>query len=397
MFYFMFGNIASEGEFNLARTRLVIANLDSRGAPRLQAGSGDAPGGFNARTLSGLVVEVLQSEDMAELFEVTLVADAAAARAMVDARQADVAVIIPPGFSRQFAELYQKSTIQFYQDPTLMLGPGIVRSILNQFMDGLSGVKIAVDVALDQAGDENPALVGLVIQQYLESSTMGSDDLSAELLDVQTPGAAEQRENPLVRMISPIMGGMMIFYAFFTGAASAESILREEERRTLQRLFTTPTPQSAILSGKFLAVFLTVLVQMGVLITAARLIFGITWGDFRTVALMALGTVFVASSFGIFINSFLKNTKQGGIIFGGVLTFTGMLGMVGIFAMNTPTGARLSNTVALLVPQGWAVRGLILVINDRPLEEALLNTLVMLAWSAVFFTLGVWRFKRRYA
>jgi ABC-type multidrug transport system permease subunit len=162
-------------------------------------------------------------------------------------------------------------------------------------------------------------------------------------------------------------------------------------------LFTTPTPQSTILSGKFLAVFLTVMVQVVVLLVAARLIFRIQWGELIPVALMVAGVVFVASSTGIFINSLLKNTKQGGVIFGGFLTVTGMIGMISIFAMNSPTGARLGNTVSLLVPQGWAVRGLLQAMNGLPVTDVLLTTLVLLAWSAVFFTIGVWRFKRRYA
>jgi ABC-2 type transport system permease protein len=200
-----------------------------------------------------------------------------------------------------------------------------------------------------------------------------------------------------MNIIGPIMGGMMIFYAFYTGTATAESILREEEERTLPRLFTTPTPQATILGGKFMAVFLTVVVQMVVLILAGRLIFGIRWGVPEAVVLLTLGVVLAASGFGVFINSFLKDTKQGGVVFGGVLTVTGMLGMVSIFAMNSPTAARLGDTVALLVPQGWAVRGLMMAMNGEPVNDLLVNTSVLLAWSAVFFIIGVWRFKHRYA
>lgn len=85
------------------------------------------------------------------------------------------------------------------------------------------------------------------------------------------------------------------------------------------------------------------------------------------------------------------------MIFGGVLTLSGMLGMISIFAINSPSAARLGNTVSLLVPQGWAVRGLLQAINVRPLGEVGLTVLIMLVWSAVFFTVGVSRFKRRYA
>ena len=188
----------------------------------------------------------------------------------------------------------------------------------------------------------------------------------------------------------------MIFYAFFTGTSTAQSILKEEEERTLPRLFTTPTPQATILTGKLLSVFMTVCVQVVVLLIAARLIFGIQWGDFLSVALTAAGIIFSASSFGIFVNSFLKNTKQAGVLFGGVLTVTGMLGMISIFAMSSPGSARLGDTVSLLVPQGWAIRGLMQSMNGEPVSTVLVTALVMLAWSAAFFIIGVLRFNRRY-
>ena len=172
--------------------------------------------------------------------------------------------------------------------------------------------------------------------------------------------------------------------------------MREDEDRTLPRLFTTPTSRSAILSGKFLAVFLTVLVQIVTLLFAARLIFGIDWGEPLSVAMVAAGVILTASTFGIFVNSLLKDTRQGGMIFGGVLTVTGMLGMIRIFAMNAPGAARIGDTVGLLVPQGWAVRGLLGALNHQPPSEVLPELLVMLAWSSIFFALGVWRFRARY-
>jgi ABC-type Na+ efflux pump permease subunit len=269
-------------------------------------------------------------------------------------------------------------------------------------MDGMSGVKIAVNVALDQTEQLDYPLVGQVVQQYLETSLVQSDDPAAELLEVRVPGsspgeAEAESRNALLGMVTPIMAGMMIFYAFYTGTATAESILREEEDRTLPRLFTTPTPQAAILAGKFLAVFVTVFVQITALLAAGRLIFNIQWGSLTLVTLISVGIVFVASTFGIFINSFLKNTRQGGIVFGGVLTMSGMIGMIGIFAQGSPTATQLSNSVSLLVPQGWAVRGMMQAVESQPFSDVLVTTLVMLAWSAVFFSIGVLRFNRRYA
>lgn len=401
MFYFMFGNIADNGEFNLPRTKVIVANLDE-GGPKFNINTKNIPGGKDARTMGELIVSILQSDQMADLVEVTRAADAEAARAAVDGQSAEVAIVIPKDFSEQFADMEGEAVIEFYQDPTLTIGPGIIHAILNRFMDGMAGVKIAVNVFLDEATPEEQYLAGEVVQRYLKISLAEADDIEGELLDVRAPAndpgdASAKSENLLLRMISPIMGGMMIFYAFFTGTSTAQSILKEEEERTLPRLFTTPTSQATILSGKFMSVFLTVSVQVTVLLTAAWLIFGIEWGEIPSVTLAALGIVFSASTMGIFINSFLKNSKQGGVIFGGVLTVTGMVGMISVFAMGSPYATQFGDTVSLLVPQGWAIRGLMQAMNGDPFSSMVTTTLVLLAWSAAFFIIGVMRFNRRYA
>jgi ABC-type transport system involved in multi-copper enzyme maturation permease subunit len=35
--------------------------------------------------------------------------------------------------------------------------------------------------------------------------------------------------------------------------------------------------------------------------------------------------------------------------------------------------------------------------NGEPLTSLLVNTLILLVWSAAFFAIGVWRFNKRYA
>lgn len=400
MFYFMFGNIAGNGEFNLPKTQVVIANLDE-GGPKFNVNPKNIPGGREANTMGELIVSILESDDMAELIAVSRAPDAASARAAVDTQQAQVALIIPTDFSDQFVDQDGRAVIEFYQDPTLTIGPDIIRTILNRFMDSMSGIKIAVNVFQDEASQEDVAYSGLVVQQYLDTSLTLRENPEDDLLDVRTPSSekskAEEGRNILLSIITPIMGGMMIFYAYFTGASTAQSILKEDEERTLPRLFTTPTAQATILSGKLLAVIMTVSIQVVVLLIAAQLIFSIHWGETLPLALTAIGVISSASSFGLFVNSLIKSTKQGGVLFGGVLTVTGMLGMISIFAIGSPTASQLGDTVSLLVPQGWAVRALMQTMNAEPVGSVLVTTLVLLAWSAAFFIIGVWRFNRRYA
>jgi ABC-type transport system involved in multi-copper enzyme maturation permease subunit len=399
MFYFMFGNIAENDGFDLPQTKVIIANMDA-GGPKFQVNPKNIPGGRKAKTMGDLIVNILESDEMADLIQVSFATSAQAARDSVDSQQSQVAIIIPPDFSEQFADIEDgKAVIEFYQDPTLTIGPAIMKSIMNRFLQGMSGVKIAVDVFTDEADTSEYAQTGLVVQRYLDESLALSDDLEADLLDVHAPASkkqskAEKTQNVLLAIVGPIMGGMMIFFAFQAGASTAQSILREEEERTLPRLFTTPTPQATILTGKFLSVFTTVGVQVVVLLLAGHLIFRIQWGPLLSITLTAAGAIVSASSFGIFFNSFLKSTKQAGVLFGPVLTVTGMLGMMRTFVGNS-SGSALE-TISLLVPQGWAIRGLLQSMNGEPTSSVLITALVMLVWSAVFFIVGVLRFNRRY-
>jgi ABC-2 type transport system permease protein len=411
MFALMFSSSLAQGSFEVPRTSLVIANMD-RDAPHLQTGSGSLPNGIHARTLSDLVVKILQSDDLANLLKVSIAPDAASARRLVDTRQAQVAVIIPAGFSRRFNDPNQQAEIEFYKDPTLTLGPGIVRAILDQFTGSLSGVKIAITVAQDVLEQENSsdlpqsarlapaAFISQIIQGYLAGAPQPPDDPAVALLNERLPQSplqsAPRTTSSLAAVLAPLMGAMTIFFAFFTGSSSAQSILREDEEGTLPRLFTTPTAQSTILSGKFLAVFLTVGVQITVMLLAGHFIFRIDWGEPIAVVCTALGIVCTASAFGIFANSLLHSSKQGGVIFGGLLSFTGMLGMIPVFGGNSPTASGLGSTVSLLVPQGWAILCLLQSINAAATLDVLLSALALFAWSAAFFTAGIWRFSRRY-
>ena len=110
------------------------------------------------------------------------------------------------------------------------------------------------------------------------------------------------------------------------------------------------------------------------------------------VALAAAGITICASTFGIFLASLLKTSRQAGIVFGGLMTVTGMVGMMSIFS-----GSKVGETVSLLAPQGWAVRGLLLSMNGAAPGDALLNLVFLLAWSALFFFFGIKRFQKRFA
>jgi ABC-2 type transport system permease protein len=394
MFYLMFGNSSSGNQgFNVPVTNVVIANLDA-GGPAFNAIKGQFPGGLQANSMGDIILGTLQDKSFANLLKISLADNAETARAEVDNQNAGVALIIPADFSQQFSDLNGKAAIELYKDPTLTLGPSIVQSIITQFMDNISGAKIAVDVYIKQTGSTDQTKIGQVVSEYMSSTTSG--DPTTAVLDIQPTTTNSQPVSMLVTVVAPIMGWLTIFYAFYTGASTAQSILREDEEGTLPRLFTTPTSHATVLGGKFLAVGLTVLVQMTVLLILGRLIFGFNWGALLPLTLVTLGTMLTAATFGIFINSLLKSTKQAGLIFGGLLTLLGIVGGLPIFAVGSSSVDTLVK-VSLIEPVGWAVQGLLKAMKGGQVQELLLTFGVLATWSVVFFVVGVLRFQKRYA
>ena len=137
------------------------------------------------------------------------------------------------------------------------------------------------------------------------------------------------------------------------------------------------------------------IIQVTVLLGFANLVFGINWGSFLYLIPFTIGLVALSNAFGIFIMSLVKNTKQAGIIFGGVLTLTGMLGISNVFTVGTPAEAAFK-VIPLVVPQGWAMKSI-----EAAWTGNLINTLLyaggMLLWSLIFYLIGNTRFTRRLA
>jgi ABC-2 type transport system permease protein len=375
--YAAFGSMLTDDTsskgFDIAVTRVVVANLDRS----------DSPYGGQ------LVAEALRGDNLAKLFSVTEVDSEAAAREQVNTKQADVAVIIPDGFGQ-----LGSADILIYHDPTLTLGPLITKQIIGSMVDYYNGALIAVQVAGTQSSDAQLGQIGQQYGAWVQSQVQQQQNGQQPMLSIQAPPAKAVNKNT-ANMLSSMTAGMLVFFAFYTAAVMAQSILKEEEDGTLPRLFTTPTDRATILGGKFVAIFLMVIVQVTVVMIVSSLLFKITWGDPLLVALSIAGLVICAAGFGLFLLSFIKNTRQAGPVIGGVLTVTAMLG--GLYSMTMPNAPAFLDTVSLFMPQGWVMRSWKLTLNGGQLIDVLVPMLVAVVIGAVLFGIGTVNFRRRYA
>ncbi len=385
-----FGGIGSESGIQVPVTRIQAVNLDD---PVQTVGGG--------LSIGQMLMDSFRDEQLASSLQVTET-DEATARAAVAQEKADVAILIPAGLTEAAFTSDQAASITLVEGANPSAGAGLVKGIVSGYLEGFAGTRIAADVTAKLAALRNiknsDALVKQVRDQYAQWARVTSAQLqSGQLaeLRLESPAPAPVGQDATGQMMGRIMVGMMVFFVFFTGANTAESIIIEQEEGTLARLLTTPTGRSTILGGKLTAVFFTLIVQLAVLLISAGLLFHIRWGEWMPMLLMSVGLIAAAAGFGVFVMSFIKNTRQTGPVLGGVLTITGMLG--GVMTAFVPNMPKAFTTVNLFTPHGWAMRGWGLVLAGHSLGEVVPTALITLAWGAALFVVGVILFRKRLA
>lgn len=415
LFALIFGGLDGGEDFELPNTSVVMVNLDQG---NLAAGSASGPASFadlglelpgepdvdlaTAGSFGDVLVALMKSDTFADFLAVSEAATEDAGRAAVRDGEAGVAIIIPGNFTAAMMQGRETADVQIFKDPTLQLGPQIVESIVRQVLDNFAAGTIATGVAINGLLDSGVALDSTLIADILDQITVANTGGSQgsgppQLVETRLPPGFDESSNIVNEIISLIMGGMMIFFVFFTAAASMETILNEEERGTLQRLFTTPTSHREILGGKALAGMVTVAIQITVLMLFGRFIFGIDWGALLPVIVAVAGVILAASGTGLFLVSLMQNTRQGGVIFGGVLTVTGMIGLIPVFTAGVPNQPKSLETISLLVPHGWAMRSLEIAHEGGAIVDILPIFAGLLGWALVLGFIGQYRLQKRFA
>ena len=389
LIYFAFGGASSDTP-SMPAIKVGVVNLDALPV--------NAPLGDNIRSM--FFDESVESWSIASDY-----ADEASARVALDKQEIGVAVIVPQKFTERFLSGAKDVQVLVISDPTLSIGPAVVQNMVTMMVDGVSAGGIALETIMERQEANgittDPAQIPAWVQRFgnwyadFQRNLFHHPDKAAFVVVAPSAGETETT-NPIQKMMGLTMAGQMIFFAFFTGAYSMMSILREDEEGTLARLFTTPTDRTLILTGKFVAVFITVILQGLVLMVVGHYAFGIDWGGFSEVALALTGQVITATGLGVLLIAFVKSTRQGGPVLGGGLTALGMLG--GLFTANMPNAMPAAmNMIANFTPQGWVLKAWRMVMDGQSAGDLLVPFTVMVGMGVVMFAVGAVMFRKRFA
>jgi ABC-2 type transport system permease protein len=371
----------SGGSSGLSDIPVIVVNLDNE-------------------QLGDALADVFSSEELADLMEPTASSDPEAARRLIDEDQASAAVIIPAGFTRSiipakgisFDQNYvepEPVKIEVYTNPSRPQTSGIVQAIVDEFISRVeegrtSGMTSILQLAANGfITAENVETEGRNLFQNVDAT-----QTTAITLKANTQGT-EAVEFDILAYMAP---GMALLFLMYTVSYGGRSILAERAQGTLPRLLVSPTSNAQVLGGKVLGIFFTGVAQVGILILASTIFFGVQWGDQLGVAALILAVVFGATGWGLLITALARSPAQVASVGSAIMLIFGILGGSFIQLDQMPSWFQ---TISKITPNAWGLDGFTTLALGGMLRNLTEPITALLIMGAVLFGVAVLLFSRQ--
>ena len=349
--------------------------------------------------LGNALAGVFSSQELADLMEPSASSDPEAARQLVDDDEAAAAVIIPEGFTRSiipaegmsFGEGFvqpEPVKIEVYANPSRPTSSGVVKAIVDEFVSRVEEGRTSGMTSIVQLMQ-----AGLLDPQNAESEAralfQNVDQTQATAITLKTnqEGAAAV-EFDILAYMAP---GMALLFLMYTVSYGGRSILAERSQGTLPRLLVSPTSTSQVLGGKVLGIFFMGVAQVGILILASTIFFGVKWGDGLGLAVLILATVLGATGWGMLITAIARTPAQVGSLGSAIMLIFGILG--GSF-INLDQMPSLVQTLSKITPNAWGLDGFTTLALGGTLANLAEPITALLILGTVLFGISVVLFSR---
>jgi ABC-2 type transport system permease protein len=381
----------------------------------LTIGLGLATGSFSGKSNSGILdlpivivnddngqlgnalVEMVQSDQLADLLEPEFLTDLEIARKMVDDNKTVAVVYVPAGFTNSIIpnDVTSNSTqiiqLELYGNPSSPTGVGIVKNLLEQFISEVEVGRVSGTLAVTQlleSGAIDPSQAMKIGQAVGELQTDTQVGTSSIKLNNVTAAGTEVKFN----MLALLAPGMALMFLMYTVSNGGRTLLVEKAGGTLPRMLISPTSSFQILGGKVFGIFLTGLAQLVILILGTTLLFKLDWGDPLAVLVLVAAAALAATGWGILLAAVLKTSGQVSAVGTAIMLIFGILG--GSFT-NIGIMPNWVQWVSRISPNRWGLDGFTTLAMGGNLANIVIPVIALLIMAAALFLVSVVLFSRR--
>jgi ABC-2 type transport system permease protein len=315
------------------------------------------------------------------------------AEALVADGERSVVVLFPADFSAQIAARAEDddatATVELVADPavsTQFIAPiqGMVFGAAERVAEtevAQAHIAESLASAFAQLPPEMQPASGQIVIEMDGTSVVALKQVAPAEMTIEVEPDTYQQNVP----------GYTVLGVFFIVGTMASSILAEKREGTFRRLLVAPLPKPILLAGKILPYYLVNLIQIAIMFGVAHLLFGMAFGDPAALAAISMALAAAATGLGIMIAAMGKtDTQVGGLT--SLLTLT--MSALGGCLMPTTIMPGFLQTLSRFIPHAWAMQGFQdVLVRGYGLAGILPEAGVLLGFAAVFFLIGVWRFR----
>lgn len=204
---------------------------------------------------------------------------------------------------------------------------------------------------------------------------------------VEKVGEVEE-ENPA----NYVIPGYLVMFVFFAAAVSAETIVRERQNNTLERLLTSSVKKESILGGVFIGILLRGLIQIIIFWVAGILIFHIDLGLApAAVIILSVLMVIMSSAFAVMLATLAKTQRAAGSL---AVVLALLLAPLGGCWWPLFILPKWLQDVAKISPHAWANIGFNkLMLFGADFSAVVPEMIALAGFAVVFGAIAVWRFR----
>lgn len=354
--------------------------------------------------LGNALVELFHAEELSNLLLPTETDSPQAARRLIDEDQAAAAVIIPDGFTESIiptqqmiseaqagqALSFENVQIEVYANPSRPTSAGVIKAIVDEFLSRVEAGRISGITSMSGIPNLQSLPAEALEEQaraMFENQDSGEAVESAIALQTRQQEGQSTEFDPLAYMAP----GMALMFLMFTVSYGGRSILAEKAQGTLPRLLVSPTNSIQVLGGKVLGIYLTGVSQLGILIGASALFFGVQWGHPAGMLALILAAVFGATGWGVLLTALARTPGQVASLGSALMLIFGILGGSFIQLDAMPEFVR---TISAITPNAWGLDGFTTLALGGGLENLGRPISALLGMGAGLFALAAILFNR---
>lgn len=291
-------------------------------------------------------------------------------------RTTRILVIVDPATSSQFVE------------PILGTIQGLVERQAFTAM-APKGLDLLFDRLSPQMPAEQREAVKIEVQRAISGGFLGEGE-PAVALERKAPAGMRVEKYP--DTFQQNVPGYTIYGIFWIVNLLAGSVLEEKRLGTFRRLLAAPLSRAVMLAGKLLPYYLINLLQLVIMLGASHFLFGLQLGFSPAgLVLVSLAAAAAATGLGVLVSALARTEAQAGGLT--VLLLLTLSALGGCFVPRFVMPSWLQ-TAGLVTPHAWALDAYQdLLVRGYGLVEILPKVGVLAGFAAVFFAIGVWRFR----